>query len=268
VQLALTPDGRWDFATADLVSAASAAGFTAVGINGERVDAAAVEAYAEAGVRCHELLAFVVGDDESDTMTSAERLADHARTIGAEWVLTVFTASVLPLRIQHYAKLFDDAGVGMAVEYTPLGAIPSIRDGMEVVRAANRGGHAGLMVDSWHFCFSDNTWDDLAAVSLDDIAYLQFTDALEPELSRPDDPRKPAPPRPTRRRRPRAKPLRRDHARQRLRRHSQRRSAQRATARTTRRRASREVVHHDRRVLDLNLPARACACACRRARSR
>jgi sugar phosphate isomerase/epimerase len=181
VQLALTPDGRWNFATADLVSAASAAAFTAVGINTERVEAAAVEAYAAAGARCHELLAFVVAEDESATMATAEQLADRARTIGAEWVLTVFTAKVSLQRIQRYAKLFDDAGAGMAVEYTPLGAIPTIRDGMDVVRAASRAGRAGLMIDSWHFCFSDNTWDDLAAVPRDDIAYLQFTDALEPE---------------------------------------------------------------------------------------
>jgi len=33
VQLALTPDGRWGYPTAELVSAAGAAGFTAVGIN-------------------------------------------------------------------------------------------------------------------------------------------------------------------------------------------------------------------------------------------
>jgi sugar phosphate isomerase/epimerase len=181
VQLALTPDGGCDFATSDLVSAASAAGFTAVGINADRVDAAAVEAYAAAGVRCHELLALVVGDDESATMASAEQLADRAHAVGAEWVLTVFTAKVPPQRIQRCAKLFDDAGAGMAVEYTPLGAIPSIRDGMEVVRAASRSARAGLMIDSWHFCFSDNTWDDLATVPLEDIAYLQFTDALEPE---------------------------------------------------------------------------------------
>jgi sugar phosphate isomerase/epimerase len=181
VQFALTPDGRWDFETADLVSAASAAGFTAVGINSDQVDADAVEAYAAAGVRCHELLALVVGDDESATMASAEQLTDHAQTVGAEWVLTVFTAKVSPQRIQRYAKLFDGVGAGMAVEYTPLGAIPSISDGMEVVRAAGRGGRAGLLIDSWHFHFSDNTWDDLAAVPLEDIAYLQFTDALEPE---------------------------------------------------------------------------------------
>jgi sugar phosphate isomerase/epimerase len=181
VHLALTPDGRWDFATADLVSAASAAGFTAVGVNADRVDAAAVDAYGATGVRCHELLAFVVGDDESATMASAEQLADRAQTIGAEWVLTVFTAKVPPQRVERCAKLFDSVGAGMAVEYTPLGAIPSIRDGMEYVRAASRSARAGLMIDSWHFCFSDNTWDDLAAIPLDDIAYLQFTDALEPE---------------------------------------------------------------------------------------
>jgi sugar phosphate isomerase/epimerase len=114
-------------------------------------------------------------------MASAELLADRAETIGAEWVLTVFTAKVPPQRIERCAKAFDGVGAGMAVEYTPLGAIPTIRDGMEFVRAASRSGRAGLMIDSWHFCFSDNTWEDLAAVPLDAIAYLQFTDALQPE---------------------------------------------------------------------------------------
>jgi sugar phosphate isomerase/epimerase len=181
VRLALTPDGKWDVATADLVAAAGAAGFSAVGINADHVDAGAVEAYAATGVRCHELLAFIAGDDESAMMASAEQLADRAQTIGAEWVLTVFTAKVPPQRIERCAKLFDAAGAGMAVEYTPLGAIPTLRDGMEFVTAAGRAARAGLLIDSWHFCFSDNTWGDLAAVPLDDIAYVQFTDALEPE---------------------------------------------------------------------------------------
>jgi sugar phosphate isomerase/epimerase len=181
VQLALTPDGRWDYPTADLVSSASAAGFTAVGINADRVDAAAVDAYAATGIRCHELLALVVGDDESAMVASAEGLADRAQTIGAEWVLTVFTEKVPLARIERCAKMFDGAGAGIAVEYTPLGAIPTIGDGMEYVWAASRSGRAGLMIDSWHFGFSENTWEDLVAVPLDDIAYLQFTDALEPE---------------------------------------------------------------------------------------
>ena len=45
----------------------------------------------------------------------------------------------------------------MVVKCTPLGAIPSIRDGMDYVRAA-------------------------AAVPLHDVAYMQFTDALVPEF--------------------------------------------------------------------------------------
>ena len=180
MRLALTPDGEWDVATTDLVRAAAEVGFSAVGIDVDKVDAAGVEAYAATGVRCHELLAFVVGDDEAAMMANAEQLADRAQTVGAEWVLTVFTAKVPIQRIQRCAKLFGDAGAGIAVEYSPLGAIPSISDGMEYVRAAGTA-RAGLMIDSWHFCFSDNTWKDLAGVSLDDIAYLQFTDALEPE---------------------------------------------------------------------------------------
>jgi hypothetical protein len=72
VQLALTPDNRWNFATAELVSAASAAGFAAVGINGERVDAAAAGTYAASGVQCHEVLALVVSDDETATIAAAK----------------------------------------------------------------------------------------------------------------------------------------------------------------------------------------------------
>jgi sugar phosphate isomerase/epimerase len=181
VQLALTPDGKWNFPTSELLAAARAAGFTAAGINADRVDAAALDAYRAEELDCHELLALIVTDDESATLSSAEHLADRARMIGAQWVLAVFTAPAPTARIQRCAKLFDAAGAGLAVELSPLGAIPSIGDGMAYVRAANCGGRGGLLIDSWHFSFGDDTWDDLAALPLDDIAYLQFTDALEPE---------------------------------------------------------------------------------------
>lgn len=181
MQIALTPDARWDFETADVVSAAKAAGFAAVGINADRVDTEAVDAYAAAGIGCHELLALVIGDDESATMESAEVLADRAQLIGATWVLTVFTSKVPPERIRRCASLFDAVGAGMAVEFSPLGPIATIGDGMEVVRAAGAGGRAGLMIDSWHFGFGESTWDELASVPLDDIAYVQFTDASTPE---------------------------------------------------------------------------------------
>jgi sugar phosphate isomerase/epimerase len=187
VDFAITPDNRWECATADLVSAANAAGFAAVGINADRVDAAA-STYVASGVRCHEVLALVVSDNEPATMAAAEQLAHAAAVMGAAWVLTVFTTPLttrVAELIQRCAKGFADAGAGMAVEFSPLGPVTSIRDGMEVVQAVNGGGgRAGLMIDSWHFCFGDSTWADLAAVPLDDIAYVQFTDAQKPESHR------------------------------------------------------------------------------------
>jgi hypothetical protein len=111
----------------------------------DRVDAAAAGAYAAAGVRCHGRLALVVGADQSATMANIEQLADRARMVGAEWVLTVFTATVRPQHMRLRQALFD------AVEYTPLGATASIRVGMDVVREPRTAaGVSGLMIDSWH----------------------------------------------------------------------------------------------------------------------
>jgi sugar phosphate isomerase/epimerase len=180
VELALTPDGRWDFPVSDLASAASAAGFGALGINADKVDAAAVDAYNVAGLRCHEVMALVVTDDDKATTTAAEHLARLAQTIGAEWVLTVFTTPPSTELVQMCANVIGEGGAGMAVEFSPLGPVATIHDGMRVVRSAQANARAGLLIDSWHFCFGGSTWDDLATVALDDIAYVQFTDALEP----------------------------------------------------------------------------------------
>jgi len=75
--------------------------------------------------------------------------------------------------------MFAEAGAGMAVEFSPLGPVNSIGHGLDVVAAAGAG-QAGLMIDSWHFSFSESTWEDLAQVPLDRVAYLQFTDAARP----------------------------------------------------------------------------------------
>jgi sugar phosphate isomerase/epimerase len=124
----------------------------------------------------------VVSHDEPATVASAEQLAEAAARVRAEWVLTVFragldraTASV----VRRCAERFEQAGTRMAVEFSPLGPVSSIPAGLEVVSVAGDE-RAGLMIDSWHFCCGDSTWDDLASVPLDQIAYVQFDDALPP----------------------------------------------------------------------------------------
>jgi sugar phosphate isomerase/epimerase len=185
ISLAITPDARWEVPAAELVGAAGAAGFAAVGIGADRVDPAAVKAYHDAGVRCHEVLALILNEDEAVTIASAERLAAAAATMEAAWVLTVFRGGLTGATsklVRRCAQLFGEAGAGMAAEFSPFGPVSTIPQAMEIVRAGNLGsGKTGLVIDSWHFSFGGSTWDDLARVPLEEIAYVQFTDAPAPE---------------------------------------------------------------------------------------
>jgi sugar phosphate isomerase/epimerase len=182
VELGLTPDGRWDISVADLVAAAGGAGFSALGMAGRRADAACAAALAAGGLRCHELLALVITADEEATLSRARRLAEAAAVVNAQWVLTTFAAPLggetRPL-IERCAAMFAETGSGMAVEFSPLGAVTSITAGLAVVDAAGAG-RAGVMIDTWHFFRGDSTWEQLERVPLDRIAYVQFCDAQPP----------------------------------------------------------------------------------------
>ncbi len=88
VELGLTPDGRWEIDTPELLGAVRGAGFSAVGLSVPRADRAAHEACSSMGLHCHELLALVVTEDEAATTASAAQLAEAAAIVKAEWVLT------------------------------------------------------------------------------------------------------------------------------------------------------------------------------------
>ena len=182
VELALTPDGRWDTDLECLIEATGRAGFEALGIRADdagRETAALLDA---SGLRCHEILALQLNADESATLAGAERLAEAAAAVHARWVLTTFRTGLnqeSTRLIQRCAAMFADAGAQMAVEFSPLGPVSTIPMGMDVVEVAGPS-RAGLMIDTWHFSFGGSTWDDLAQVPLDRIAYVQFTDALAP----------------------------------------------------------------------------------------
>jgi sugar phosphate isomerase/epimerase len=177
VQLGLTPDAGWEIGVDDLVLLARKVGFSSLGILADRVDPAAARAYQQARMGCHELLALLVSDDEAATLSQSEQLAQTAAVIGAPWVLTVFLTYPDPKLINRCAATLADAGTRMAVEFTPLGPVTSISAGLEVVSAAGKD-RAGLLLDSWHFCRLDSTWEDLERVPLEQIAYVQFDDAL------------------------------------------------------------------------------------------
>ncbi len=181
-ELALTQDTRRPVATAELADAARAAGFSALGMVSGRFAPDDGSVLAAAGLRCHELLGLQVCADAEATIASAERLARDAAAVGAPWVLTTFQVGLtddVRKVVARCAAILAEAGSGLAVEFSPLGPVPGVADGVEAVAAAG-GRRAGIVIDAWNFCFGPSTWADLERVSLDLVAYLQFADARPP----------------------------------------------------------------------------------------
>jgi sugar phosphate isomerase/epimerase len=181
VNLALTPDIRWDIDVADLAQETRTAGFTSLGCPATRAGIEARAAYDAAHLRCHELMALIITENPDKTIAYAARLAEAAAVMRAPWITTVFQAPPTGESVKVTARcaaMFAEVGSAMAVEFNPLGPVPSIAAGLHVVDLARSG--AGLLIDSWHFSFGPSTWEDLEAVPIEKIAYIQFDDAPEP----------------------------------------------------------------------------------------
>ncbi len=188
VELALTPDTRWDIPFGDLIPVVGHSGFTALGCPAARATPATRREFTGAGLVCHELMALMITEDAERTLDYAGRLAAAAATMSSPWVTTVFVAPPTPrvaAVITRCAAIFADAGTAMAVEFSPLGPVPGIADGLEVMEVAGHG--ARLLVDTWHFTRGPSTWADLARLPGEKIAYLQFTDVAAAGSADPVD---------------------------------------------------------------------------------
>jgi hypothetical protein len=73
VELAVTPDRRWTATTAELLAATAAARFSALGAFADRAGPDVRQLYDAALVRCHEVLALVVSDDEGERPSDLRR---------------------------------------------------------------------------------------------------------------------------------------------------------------------------------------------------
>ncbi len=178
MDLGLTPDTRWRTDSASLVEAACTAGFTMLGTTSLLVTPEAPRLFARAGLGCHELLGLVV-TDVGATLGRATRVAEQAAVMGATWVNTTFKvidAGTGGL-VRRCAAMLAEAGAGMAIEFSPLGPVPSLQDGLDVVDLSGSD-RAGVVVDIWNVSYGPTTWEELERLSADRIAYVQFNDAL------------------------------------------------------------------------------------------
>ena len=181
IELALTPDSRWGLDGRALATIARDAGFGAVGLPLSLADDATAATLAAAGLRCHELLALVLSRNEQATLRHAQALAQAADSVRAEWVLTTFAApltSTSSRTMARCAAMFAEVGAKVAVEFSPLGTVPTIPAALEVVGMVGAD-RAGVLIDAWHFFRGESTWGDLQGIPLELIAYVQFDDAPE-----------------------------------------------------------------------------------------
>lgn len=181
MELGLTQDTRRPVETMTIVDAARAAGFTALGMVSGQCGTEDRALFDAAGVRCHELLGLQVSADVEATTATAERLAQDAANIGATWVLTTFQVGLADVAdaLPRWVSMLEEAGTGFALEFSPLGPVADIVDALTVLEAT-KSDRSRMVVDSWNFCLGPSTWEDLERIPLESIAYVQFTDALEP----------------------------------------------------------------------------------------
>lgn len=78
--------------------------------------------------------------------------------------------------LRRVADAFARHGTVVAMEFMPFSNIPTLSDGLEVVRRAAHP-NAGLMVDIWHLFRAGDTLEDLAAVPLELITGVELNDA-------------------------------------------------------------------------------------------
>jgi hypothetical protein len=175
------------------IDAAGRAGFRLIGPDGFTIArwcaaGGSVEQLADridaAGMRTFELPALLVGEDTARTRAQADEMAAIARVLRPTFVQLNVESKVDDAvldELRRLGDLFGQLGVGLAVEYLPwLPEVRNLQSTRELLQRARIDG-AGIIVDTWHFFFSDDTWDDLSDLPLDEIAYVQFDDhpALE-----------------------------------------------------------------------------------------
>ncbi len=170
------------------IAAAGKAGFAGFGADAFSIarsveEGTSVERLAEliaaAGMRTFELPTLMVSPDAGATRAEIGRLVGYAKVLKPEFVQLNVEGEVDDVVVdglRHAADAFGGEGTRLAIEYLPwLPAIKDIASTRDLLDRARADG-AGVLVDTWHFTESADTWADLEALPLEELAYVQFDD--------------------------------------------------------------------------------------------
>jgi sugar phosphate isomerase/epimerase len=170
------------------IRGAARAGFAGIGIDhrgtlahflqkrGSLRDVA--ELLGEHGLRCFAVQDLTVTEDERETLALAEACAAATAALRADYVHCCFTAPIRDDSIALFRRalaLARPAGARFALEFLPWCEMNDVRTTREVLRRVGAP-DVKLLVDTWHVHHGPTSWDELASLTIDELAYLQFDD--------------------------------------------------------------------------------------------
>jgi sugar phosphate isomerase/epimerase len=169
------------------VRAAKAAGFRAVGpdvfsLARYQQEGRSLERLAEwiagEGLRCPEISVLMIGEDPGETDAQLALLEPAVRALRPQWV--VVNSDVDPnartaAELRRAAERLRALGARIAIEYLAMLRVNSIASSLELIERAGVT-DAGVLVDTWHFFLGPDTWEDLARLPPERLAYVQFDD--------------------------------------------------------------------------------------------
>jgi sugar phosphate isomerase/epimerase len=183
---------------AEVVEAAAAAGFGAVGVDLASLERAAdVEGTSPAQVRallddlglgCSDVVGLTPEPDQP-ARPSAARAAAVAADLGAPWLVTYVPRSMswqlLVDRVAEAAETAAEHGVRLAVEFIPHSALTTMGAATDLCAAVGWE-RCGLVLDTVHVALSATSWELLSSLTGQQVALVQVSDLtslLVPDLA-------------------------------------------------------------------------------------
>jgi sugar phosphate isomerase/epimerase len=164
------------FSLERILDAAATAGFKSVGL--DTVTTAGVAGIAELlharGLTCTDVGILALGPNAT---ADAELLAELAEASGATTCLVAWPAGFDGRRaLEASADILAAAGVRVALEFFPYGALPTLESAVTECEVIGRE-RCGVLLDTWHFFRSGEPWALLRSLDSDQIAIIHANDA-------------------------------------------------------------------------------------------
>jgi sugar phosphate isomerase/epimerase len=164
----------------DVLAAAAATGFAAVGLDDASVAGRSDDEVAEL-LRMHGLACTDVGVLRIGVDDAAERLASLAAATGARsCIAAVFDGDAAAASLRAAADVLDAAGVRIALEHAAYGALRTLDDAVALCEDVGWD-RCGLLLDSWHLeRGGGDAWELVAGLDRTQVELVHLNDAPPP----------------------------------------------------------------------------------------